>query len=140
MSHGITHQKKHQKSNGKKKAIRELKYAEENEQYVMVIAPKGSGVFEVADFENRDPFLAKITGSFKSGPNKEIIRAGDTVKIQNGITPGQYFINHLYTTQDVDILIKNGEIKKKVASSREIITGEDIDFTEETTMNDISDI
>ena len=55
---------------------------------------------------------ASAQRSFKAGPKKEIIKVNDYVVVQPGISTGQYFINHLYSENDIVKLYEIGHIGK----------------------------
>ncbi len=138
---GHTHQKKHQKGSGgsKKKCIRELEFAKEGETYAIVSKANGDCRFEVTDFDGR-VYKATLPRSFKKGVTKEIVKVGDTIKIQEGISKDQYFINHLFAPDEVEKLISYGEIKN-TSINTELDINCDLNFSGgEITLDDIADI
>lgn len=108
--HGITHLKKHIKS---KKIIQkniEIQFAENDENYCKVISVLGDSRFKLADLNTKGhEYIARVPRTFKRG--KEIIRVDSIVKINPGIQPDQYYINHLYTETEIITLYASGEIK-----------------------------
>ena len=113
---GATHVKKHQQ-NKKVKYVIELVLANVSEQefYGKVIATLGLCRFSIQNISNNETIQASAPRSFRASHKKEIINVGDTVLIQPGISKNQYFIIHLYNSNDILQLARQGllEYNKK---------------------------
>ena len=109
---GHTHQKRHNKRDVEITTT-ELSLAKdsEGEFYAKVAKPLGSGQFNVVDNEGRE-VRATIMRSFKKGPARELINPEDWVKVQEGISKNQFFINHKYSKSDEIKLYSLGLIGK----------------------------
>jgi hypothetical protein len=116
MGKGDTHQKKHNKRNKNDYVKRELILAQEDEFYAKIIKSLGFCKFTVQDLSGRE-YMATALRSFKKGPRTEKINIGDFVKIQKGVSQNQYYINHLYTSDDIDKLFAYNEINKPDTST-----------------------
>lgn len=100
MKKGSTHVKSHNKRGVQANYAMVYKNDSNGEFYATVGAAKGDMRFEVVDFEQRS-LIAKAMKSFSKGKNKEFITVGAIVLIQPGITKDQYFIQHLYSKDEI---------------------------------------
>ena len=108
MSKGLTHQKSHNKQNGKKN--RELIYADKNgnEIYGEVIQALGQCRFKVKLLLTNQEIVAKVRGALKLGPrkpNKQHVYPKSTVLI---LKDGEnYHIIHCYSDDHLKQLKKS---------------------------------
>ena len=112
MPKGDTHKKRHNKGISKISKDLKLPKAEDGERIGQVIKPFGSCRFGIKIIDDNLEVNASAQRSFKAGPKKEIIKVNDYVVVQPGISTGQYFINHLYSENDIVKLYEIGHIGK----------------------------
>ena len=110
----LTHKKKHIK---KKQNEFILKIDKEDQEYAEVIAPKGSGRFEVSLIKNNEILNVKLRGTLMYGPNKQRIEKGNIILLHPDSSTtdnDKYFIIHKYSPDDVKRLQKMGELASVV--------------------------
>jgi translation initiation factor IF-1 len=106
-----THQKKHIKNNHRQK---ELIFCskDDSEFYGQITAEKGDMRFEVKIIQSNILVIAKATGRFKEGPNRERLNKNDYILLQKDMSTidNKYYILRKYSLEEVKKLKKSGEL------------------------------
>lgn len=114
MGKGDTHTKKHSKTRYVKYDL-ELAKKSEGDFYAKVLGVLNGNRIKVKDIRDNE-YQIIIRGNFFYGAKKENTYFLDSdrndywVLVQQGITKGQYFLKHIYTDADKQILYDRGEL------------------------------
>lgn len=134
---GSTHGNKHVKRSFKHNLVKfDLIQADEKlgQLYGCIESALGGGRFSVIN-QNKEIIVAKIRGNFMKGPKSEIIGLKSWVLIENIF--GNYYINNLYSNDDVDKLKKLKLIGDNNGSVNINIDSEENENNEDLNIDDI---
>jgi len=121
-----THLKKHNRS--RKNEFTPA--TEENEEYATIVSARGDSRFIAEIVRTGKQISVTAPGKLKKGPNKQRIKVGDTVLIQEG--PVTYILAK-YSDEEVRKLNKMGELITMKSTAVDAFIGFDDDVNPENT-------
>jgi len=112
------------KNNKKKSKVRYEMVEPSEEQKIAIVEDSLGGYpprFSVNTIDEVK-YIVPIQGSIAKGPRRVIVKRGDYVLLDKleGVSGDKYYINHVYTKDDVRELTKKGYLEKKVKKADEV--------------------